>query len=169
MEVEEIEIGADLAAALLVIDTPANVSITELEGKAGGFPLLEDLPRLVPLQIWVPSRPRDLHVVSVDAESSSVELVWVEDRGVERGVIVNAKEGKAAEEGQPAELEQVEADGLAVSLGIDTKKTPETWIVQFHRGGTPIRLDVRGSRDQGLASALGLIPLSGVRPELVDR
>jgi outer membrane lipoprotein-sorting protein len=169
MEIEETEIGAELPAELFNVELPRSVSVIELESKSAGFPMVEDLPILLHFQVWVANRPRDLQVVSVEADSSSVELVWVEDRGGERGVVVNAKEGKAVDEGLLAELEQVETDDMAVYLGIDKQKTPETWLVQFEKGGTTVRLGVRGSRDQALTSALGLIPLSGDRPELVKR
>jgi outer membrane lipoprotein-sorting protein len=171
MEIEEIEIDADLPGGLFSIDLPSGVPVTELESKARGFPLVEDLTRLLPFEIWVPKRPRDLVVVSkeVEADSLSVKLVWVEDRGGERGVMVDAEEGAAADESQFPELEQVDVDGLAVFVGIDQQTTPETWIVRFQKGATPIRLAVRGSRDQALESAVGLIPLSGDRPKLGDR
>jgi hypothetical protein len=73
------------------------------------------------------------------------------------------------EAGPLVELEQVEGDDMVVSIGIDKQKTPETWLVQFEKGGTSISLEVRGSRDQAVTSALGLIPLSGAKPELVQR
>lgn len=170
IEIEEVEIDAELSLELFHIEPPEGGSVIELGTTSNRRLMLEDLPRVLPFQVWVPNRPRHLQVVSVEPDSSSLKLVWLEDRGGERAIVVNAMEGEAAKAGNvPAELERVDAGDHAVFLGIDKRKTLETWFVQFAKGSTSICLEVRGSRDQALSSAMDLIPLSADGPELMRR
>jgi outer membrane lipoprotein-sorting protein len=168
-EIEEVEIDIELPAELFAIELPQSMPVIELADRSAGFPILEDLPRLLPFQVWVPNRPRELQVVSVDTDTSTVRLVWVADRGTERGLVVEATEGRTAWEDQLAEPETIDVDGVSVRLSINKRRTPQTWLAELEKGGTTILLDVRGSRAEALASARGLIPLSSDKPELVQR
>ncbi len=169
MEVEGFEIGAELPTDLFAMVLAPNVSIIELESKGAGFPVLEDLSRLLSFQVWVPSRPRDLSVMSVDTDFSTVMLVWVEHAREGRGIVVEATEGATAGKVHLDDPERNDGDDLTMFLSVNKQKSPPTYAVQLEKGGTPISLDVRGSREQAIASALGLIPLSAETPELVRR